>query len=83
MNKTVLKALSAALVIGILGAGAAQAETDNSSDRGGFVVPGSTDGVNPADHPGILGNTAAAKAYGYVPTVHRHIQSRGAAGLRN
>jgi hypothetical protein len=81
-NNKVLKVLSAALVIGILGVGtAAQAETDNSSDHGGFVVPGSTDGVNPADHPGILGNAAAAKAYGYVPT--HHVQSRRASGLRD
>jgi hypothetical protein len=83
MNKTVLKVLSAALAIGILGAGAAQAETDNSSDRGGFVVPGSMDGVNPADHPGIFRNSAAANAYGFVPTVPRHIQSHRTSRLRD
>jgi hypothetical protein len=31
-------------------------------------MPGSLDGVNPADHPGIFGNAATAKAYGFVKT---------------
>jgi hypothetical protein len=29
-------------------------------------MPGSLDGVNPAFHPGIFGNPAIAKTYGFV-----------------
>jgi hypothetical protein len=36
-------------------------------DRGGFVKPCSLDGVNPAYHPDIFGNPAAAREiYGFV-----------------
>lgn len=82
-NKRTLIALSAALALGILGAAtAAQAGTDNGSNSGGYVVPGSLDGVNPAYHPGIFGNPAKAKAYGFVPSVEHgqtvwHTQNRG------
>jgi hypothetical protein len=30
------------------------------------VMPGSLDGVNPAYHPGIFGNPAVARSYGFV-----------------
>jgi hypothetical protein len=29
-------------------------------------MPGSLDGVNPAYHPGIFGNPAVARSYGFV-----------------
>jgi hypothetical protein len=29
-------------------------------------MPGSLDGVNPAFHPGIFGNPAIAKTYGFI-----------------
>jgi hypothetical protein len=45
-------AASVAIVLGILGtASAALAGQDDRNDRGGFVVPGSMDGVNPVLHP--------------------------------
>jgi hypothetical protein len=34
--------------------------------RGGFVVPCSLAGVNPAYHPDIFGNPAVARRYGFV-----------------
>ena len=37
-----------------------------SRHRGGFVKPCSLDGVNPAYHPGIFGNPAVARSYGFV-----------------
>jgi len=34
--------------------------------RGGFVKACSLDGVNPVYHPGIFGNLAVARSYGFV-----------------
>jgi hypothetical protein len=59
--------LAAALILGT--ASAALADSDQN-DSGGYVVPGSMDGVNPAYHPGIFRNAATAKAYGFVETSH-------------
>ena len=60
--------LSLAIALGILGATSAAAS--DRSDRGrerGSVVPCSLVGVNPAYHPDIFGNAAAAYAqYGFV-----------------
>jgi len=65
------KALSTFLLATALGALAATSAvaSDNSSSRGnhgGYVVPGSLDGVNPAYHPDIFGNPAVAAEYGFV-----------------
>jgi hypothetical protein len=57
-------AFAAALILGT--ASAALAGQDDRNDRGGFVMPGSLDGVNPVYHPGIFGNPAVARAYGFV-----------------
>jgi hypothetical protein len=43
-------ALAAALMLGTASAALASNENDRS-ENGGYVVPGSTDGVNPAYHP--------------------------------
>jgi hypothetical protein len=59
--------LAAITVLGVLGAASAAANDRN--DRGrerGYVVPCSLVGVNPAYHPDIFGNSAAAQAYGFV-----------------
>ena len=42
-------ALSVAMVLGA--ASAALAGSENTEDRGGYVISGSTDGVNPVYHP--------------------------------
>jgi hypothetical protein len=34
--------------------------------QGGYVIPCSLDGVNPAFHPEIFGSPAAAREYGFV-----------------
>jgi hypothetical protein len=39
---------------------------EDPSQCGGFVLPCSLDGVNPAYHRGIFGNPAAAAAYGFA-----------------
>jgi ABC-type sugar transport system substrate-binding protein len=77
-NKMIKLALAGALILGTASAALA---SDSGDYSGGFVMPGSMDGVNPAYHPGIFGNTAAAKAYGFVAphqTQHgRHKQAQG------
>jgi hypothetical protein len=61
----VVAAITTAL--GILFASSAFASDRGSRGRErGYVVPCSLVGVNPAYHPQIFGNPAAAKAYGFV-----------------
>ena len=57
-------ALAAALVIGTASAALAGQPIDRTAP-GGHVMPGSLDGVNPAYHPGIFGNPAVARSYGF------------------
>jgi hypothetical protein len=57
-------ALAAALVLGT--ASAALVADSNIDPGGGYVMPGGLDGVNPAFHPGIFGNPAIAKTYGFI-----------------
>jgi len=71
-------ALATALILG-----AASAALANDSDEtGGFVLPGSMDGVNPAYHRDIFGNTGAAKAYGFAasPT---ELEDRSQSGKKS
>jgi hypothetical protein len=69
-NKMIKLALAGALILGTASAALA---SDSGDYSGGFVMPGSMDGVNPVYHPGIFGNTAAAKAYGFAsPHQGRH-----------
>ena len=75
-GKTLI-ALSTAIALGLLGAASvAQAsnENDGGNETGGFVVPGSTVGVNPAYHPGWFGKGRnAGDAFGYAPiSSHKH-----------
>jgi len=57
-------ALAIALILGT--ASAALASDSGENDMGGYVLPGSLDGVNPVYHPGIFGNPAVARSYGFV-----------------
>jgi hypothetical protein len=76
-NGKTLIALSTAIALGLLGAASvAQASNDNDggNETGGFVVPGSTVGVNPAYHPGWFGKAHnAGDTFGYAPiSSHKH-----------
>lgn len=73
LNKTKI-ALAAALILGALGSAAVAGQSDES---GGYVMPGSLDGVNPAYHPGIFGNPAVARSYGFEKSRNGtwHVQS--------
>ena len=63
-------ALAAALVLGT--ASAALANDSGENNMGGFEVPGSTVGVNPAYHANVFGKAGTAgRAYGYVAAPHR------------
>jgi hypothetical protein len=53
-----------ALILGT--ASAALAGSENTEDRGGFVIPCSLVGVNPVYHPRIFGDPAVAREYGFV-----------------
>jgi hypothetical protein len=65
-NKTFIT-LSFAAALGVLGvASAAASEHGDRGTHGGFVMPGSLAGVNPAYHPDIFGNPAVASEYGFV-----------------
>jgi hypothetical protein len=73
-------ALAAALILGT--ASAALAGDSNSEPGGGYVMPGSLSGVNPADHPAIFGNPATAKRYGFVQSSDGtwHVQANSRQG---
>ena len=59
--------LSLAAALSVLGVASATASDHGGrGSQGGYVVPGSLDGVNPAYHPDIFGNPATASAYGFV-----------------
>jgi hypothetical protein len=68
-----LTAISAAIALSIVGAASTALAGDQGEDRGGFVVPGSMVGVNPAYHPEWFGKTSSAgNAYGYaVLPIHK------------
>ena len=63
MFTTTKLALAAVLVLGA--ASAALAENDRD-ERGGYVIPGSVDGVNPVFHPGYFPNASKAAKTGYA-----------------
>jgi hypothetical protein len=43
----------------VLSSGLAALANDQTEERGGFVIPGSMDGVNPVYHPDIFGDVNA------------------------
>jgi hypothetical protein len=69
--------LAAALMLGTASAALAG---DQNEERGGYVLPGNTDGVNPVYHPGWFPGYAArhadtgtaGQAYGYVAPKQKH-----------
>jgi hypothetical protein len=73
-GKKALVALAVTSALVALGAASAAAgnDHDRGRDRYGSVRPCSLDGVNPAYHPEIFGNAAAALSFGFV-------QARGGA----
>jgi hypothetical protein len=76
--------LAAALMLGT--ASAALANDSGENNMGGYVVPGSMDGVNPAYHPRWFPgysarHSTADEAYGYALTpkrTHHHARTQEA-----
>jgi hypothetical protein len=75
-------ALSVAIVLGALGSASAALASDHEDQSGGFVMPGSMDGVNPVYHPDIFGNADAAKAYGFVASPSRKHRTNAPKAVR-
>jgi hypothetical protein len=66
-RKKAFVVLAVTTALGILAtSSAAWSFFDSGRRRGGFVIPCSLDGVNPAYHPWIFGDPAVAYAYGFV-----------------
>lgn len=62
-------AIAVLIVFGAVGPTTAFAQDNGRNSgrpRGGWVVPCSLDGVNPAYHPEIFGNPAVARSYGFA-----------------
>jgi hypothetical protein len=55
-------ALAAALILGT----ASAALANDNDETGGFVLPNSMDGVNPAYHHDIFGNAGTSRTYGFT-----------------
>jgi hypothetical protein len=66
--------LAAAL---ILGSAVAALANDQTDERGGFVIPGSMDGVNPVYHPDIFGSGGKALGRAAKPTVQQDRSQSG------
>lgn len=64
--KTALVAGAAAALASLLAGPASASDAFRRPPPGGFVIPCSLDGVNPAHHPSIFGNPAVARSYGFV-----------------
>lgn len=62
LMKVTKMALAASLFVGA--ASAAVAGDNTGEYSGGFVIPGTMDGVNPALHPDLI----SSKAYGLAPS---------------
>jgi hypothetical protein len=67
-GKKAFVALALTAALSILGAASAAAgsDRDRGHERGGYVLPCSLAGVNPAYHPEIFGNAGTAYAYGFI-----------------
>jgi hypothetical protein len=65
--KKALVMAAATAAIGLLGVSVATAASDHDQSLPRlFVMPCSLDGINPAYHPDIFGDPAAARSYGFV-----------------
>jgi hypothetical protein len=60
------KSMIALFIAIVLMSATASLASDHEDQSGGFVMPCSLDGVNPAYHPHIFGNPVIAKSYGFV-----------------
>ena len=64
----------------ILGSGVAALANEQTEERGGFVLPGSMEGVNPVYHPDIFGSSSQALGRAARPTVQQDRSHWGKPG---
>ena len=87
MSTKIKLVLAAALMLGAGSLAQASNENDGGNETGGYVLPGSTDGVNPVYHPRWFPNYAnggnGGQAYGFAPSAkpahrvsHARVQDR-------
>jgi hypothetical protein len=63
---TMLTVLATSAALGVLCTTAlADKDIGDHRSQGGYVVPCSLDGVNPAYHPDVFGSPAMARSYGF------------------
>lgn len=62
----------------VLGTGVAALAADQTDERGGYVLPGSMDGVNPVYHSELFGSTAFGRVS--KPTIHHDRSTVGKPG---
>ena len=77
LNKMTKIALLGALTLGTASVAQASNDNDGGNGTGGYVLPGSMDGVNPVYHRGIFGNAGAARAYDFVAPKQTHRAAHG------
>jgi hypothetical protein len=63
---TACVAVAAVATLMVPGVATAGSDRGTGRDRGGHVRPCSLAGVNPAYHPDIFGDPAAARSFGFV-----------------
>ena len=81
-----LVAFATAVSLGVLGpasAAWAQAGGYDYEYEGGYVKPCSLDGVNPAYHPEIFANPAAARAFGFAQSRDGAWHTQGCTASRD
>ena len=70
-------AMIAAIALSVLGtaAMAGAKDDDGGGGAGGYVISGSTDGVNPVYHQDLFGNSKALASHAQAKVAHRQAPS--------
>ena len=70
-------AMIAAIALSVLGtaAMAGAKDDDGGSGAGGYVISGSTDGVNPVYHQDLFGNSKALASHAQAKVARRQVPS--------
>ena len=77
MSKLGKTAMIAAIALSVLGtaAMAGAKDDDGGGGAGGYVISGSTDGVNPVYHQDLFGNSKALASHAQAKAARRQVPS--------
>jgi len=77
MSKLGKTAMIAAIALSVLGtaAMAGAKDDDGGGGAGGYVISGSTDGVNPVYHQDLFGNSKALASHAQAKVARRQVPS--------